>query len=109
MAKTHRVYLLSNTNHIHYEFIKKHYTFPKRARGAVLSYKIGMRKPEARIYKKALKMAKATAETSLFIDDNYDNVKAARKVGITALLYKGGRNLKKELTALGVLKNGAKS
>ncbi|MBI5881491.1 MAG: HAD family phosphatase [Elusimicrobia bacterium] len=102
-AKTHKVYLLSNTNAIHYEFIEKNYAFPRHIHGAFLSHELGLRKPEPAIYKEALKRARVSPGESIFIDDLAENVEGARKAGIHAILYPGPKELRRLLTELGVL------
>ena len=102
LARRHRVYLLSNTNHLHYEHIRRRYAFPRHAHGAVLSYKVGLRKPEPAIYRAALKLAKVKPSQAVFIDDLKENVAAARKLGIRAILHSRGTDLRKELSLLGV-------
>lgn len=106
VRRDHRVYLLSNTNALHYDFIRARYAFPRLVHGAVLSYKLRMRKPEARIYLAALKLARARAEESVFIDDLPDNVEAARRLGMHGIVFKGAEDLGRRLRELGVL-NGA--
>jgi putative hydrolase of the HAD superfamily len=70
----------------------------------VLSHEVGMRKPEPRIYAAALKLARvAKPEQALFIDDLKPNVAAARRAGLQAILYRGSRDLRRRLRALGVL------
>ena len=103
VAKTRKVYLLSNTNLLHYEFIRERYAFAGQVHGAVLSYELKLRKPEPEIYLAALKMAGVEPQEAVFIDDLKENVEGARKVGITALHYTGSAALKKELKDLGVL------
>jgi FMN phosphatase YigB (HAD superfamily) len=100
---SHRVYLLSNTNEMHYDFIHRHFDFPKQVHGAVLSYRVGARKPEREIFAAALALAGVPAGQAVFIDDLPRNVSAARKLGITALRYTGIAALRRELTGLGVL------
>ncbi|MFA6317558.1 MAG: HAD family phosphatase [Elusimicrobiota bacterium] len=102
-AKRHKVFLLSNTNAIHYEFIVKNYAFPRHIHGAVLSHEVGLRKPEPAIYKEALRRAGVKASEAVFIDDLPENVEAARKQGIHAILYPGPKELRRRLTELGVL------
>lgn len=97
------VYLLSNTNQLHYDFIRKNYSFPSRVTGAFLSYKLGLRKPEAAIYRAAARGAGVAAKNALFIDDLKVNVEGARKAGWNALHYKGGAALERDLKRLGVL------
>ncbi len=96
-------YLLSNTNQLHYDYIRRNFDFPRVVRSAVLSYKLGLRKPESAIYAAALKRARVSAGGALLIDDLKDNVLAARKAGWRAIHYKGSRSLERELKKLGVL------
>lgn len=97
------VYLLSNTNKLHYRFIEEHYRFPSIVEGAALSYELGLRKPEAGIYQAALALARAKPQEAVFIDDLEENVRGARRVGLHALRYRGAARLEKDLRALGVL------
>jgi len=104
VSRTHRVYLLSNTNALHYDFIRKEYDFARLVRGAVLSYKLKMRKPEPRIYQAALKMARARPQESVFIDDLRENVEAAAGMGMHAIQFLSSENLRERLLELGVLR-----
>lgn len=103
VARRVPVYLLSNTNHLHYEHIRRRYPFSKHIRGAVLSHKVGLRKPEAAIYLAALKRARVRPEQALFIDDLPENVAGARKVGMRAVRYEGAGKLERLLEELEVL------
>lgn len=96
-------YLLSNTNRPHYEFLRARYAFPKQVRGAVLSYELGLRKPERAIYEAALALAGVPAANALFIDDLAENVNGALRAGLQALHFTGAEALRKELKLLGVL------
>lgn len=107
VAKHRPVYLLSNTNHLHYEFIRKNFPFPKHIKGAVLSHKLKLRKPEAAIYEAALKRARVAPREALFIDDLLINVEGARKVGMRALHFKNAVELGRELKTLGLLRSSA--
>lgn len=103
VSERHPVYLLSNTNYLHYEFIRNRYSFANLVDGAVLSYELGLRKPEPAIYRAALKIAGVSPEQAIFIDDLKDNVEAARKLGISVIHKRRCTNLRRELAALGVL------
>lgn len=50
-----------------------------------LSYEMGICKPDARIFLKALEMEQMKADECLFIDDSKKNTDAAQKVGINTL------------------------
>lgn len=103
VALTHKVYLLSNTNDLHYEYLRKRYAFAGQVHGAVLSYELRMRKPEPRIYAAAVKLAGTPARECLFIDDNRENVDAARAFGMQVIHHAPGHDLKAALAALGLL------
>ncbi|MDE2312674.1 MAG: HAD-IA family hydrolase, partial [Elusimicrobia bacterium] len=102
LSRSRRVYLLSNTNALHYEFIRSNYAFPKRVHGALLSYRLGLRKPEPEIYLSALRRAGVEAHEAAFIDDLKENVAGARKLGINGVLYKNPSDLRAQLSGLGV-------
>lgn len=95
-------YLLSNTNALHIEHIKERYTFPSLVKGAILSHEVRLRKPQLEIYHAALKMSGTAPEETVFIDDLEENCEGARKAGLHAIRYRGARDLKKKLAALGL-------
>lgn len=103
VAKTKKVYLLSNTNALHYEFIKARYAFPKHVHGAILSHELGLRKPEAGIYEAAVKLAGVAPARCLFIDDLKANVEGARRCGWQAIHHTKGHDLRAALAALGLV------
>ncbi len=100
----YRLWLLSNTNprHIQDE-IEKKYLFPKLIDGAIYSFEVGVRKPDKAIYKIAMKKANVNkAHESLFIDDLYENVRAAKNIGMNSIHFKSTQQLKEELFDLGI-------
>lgn len=103
LARERAVYLLSNTNRLHYDYIRGHYAFPRYAAGAVLSYRLGLRKPEPAIYRAALAAARVAPAEALLIDDRPENVDGAVAVGMRAVRFLGVARLRSELGALGLL------
>jgi HAD superfamily hydrolase (TIGR01509 family) len=96
VAKKYRVFLFSNTNSIHKtafdKTLEKHLGpggFDKLFEKAYYSHSFGMRKPHVETYKALLKDAGLKAETTLFIDDNSDNIEGARKAGLQVLHLTG--------------------
>lgn len=97
LKKDHTLYLLSNTNAIHYAaFIKilevqtGHKTLDDYFTKAYFSHQIGFRKPNADIFEFVLRDAKIKASETLFIDDTPVNIEAAHQLGVkTHLLLKG--------------------
>ncbi len=50
LAKGYPLFLLSNTNALHFEYIQENYPVLKHFSHFILSYKVGSRKPEKGIY-----------------------------------------------------------
>jgi HAD superfamily hydrolase (TIGR01509 family) len=64
---------------------------------------MGIRKPDARIYSRALGILGMKPERVIFIDDRLENVAAAAAVGMKALNFTGADTLRRELQGLEVL------
>jgi putative hydrolase of the HAD superfamily len=64
---------------------------------------MGLRKPDARIYSRALGILASKPERSLFIDDRLENVAGAAAVGMKAIRFTGADALRSDLQNLGVL------
>ncbi len=79
--------LLSNTNEMHFEFIKERYGIIKEFNHFLLSYKVGARKPDRRIYERLLEIAGCRSEEIFYVDDVADNVKAAKDMNISAYQF----------------------
>ncbi len=91
LKKTHRIFLLSNTNSIHEkgyrELVTRLYeTFilDELFEKSYLSHHIHMRKPDPEIFEYVLHDAGLKAEETLFIDDSPQHVAAAKKLNIHA-------------------------
>ena len=48
---------------------------------------VGMRKPDPRIYELTCRRLGVTADASVFVDDNTENVAAARRLGMEVVLF----------------------
>lgn len=89
-ARGHRVFLLSNTNSIHWDYCVEQ-LFPYKNYGVAdyferifLSQEMHLQKPDAEIFNEVLRQTGIRAEDSIFIDDLLENCEAARGVGIQA-------------------------
>lgn len=100
LKKTYKVYLLSNTNKLHFDFIRKKFGIIREFDRIILSYKVGVRKPDPLIYRCALKAARVRPDEAVFIDDRPELVEGARSIGITGILFKEIARLKKELNKI---------
>ncbi|WP_313791546.1 HAD-IA family hydrolase [Lacinutrix neustonica] len=76
--------LLSNTNELHINCIKKHITFYDDFKNCFdrfyLSHEINLRKPNATIFEYVLKQNALKPEECLFIDDTKENILAAQQL-----------------------------
>ena len=88
LKKNHAIYLLSNTNAIHIDAIKKQLgnrkwlAFCKLFDRMYLSHELGLRKPNVKIFEYILKEQKLKAEEVFFIDDSPQHIAGAKKIGI---------------------------
>ncbi|MFT3979278.1 MAG: HAD family phosphatase [Ferruginibacter sp.] len=100
LAKHYKLYLLSNTNAIHKKAFAGNFRqqtgkaqlddcFTK----AYYSQETGFRKPNADIFEFVLKDAGIQAGETLFIDDSYNNIETARKLGFQTWLLKPGERI----------------
>lgn len=85
-AQGERVVILSNTNNLHTEFWRE--KFPDVINSAdkiYLSHEMGMRKPDAEIYRQVLQEEGVSASEALFFDDNEENISGAKQIGINSI------------------------
>ena len=87
-AKGYRLFLLSNTIDIHWDYCVEH-LFPYQDYGVedyfeycFLSQRMHLAKPNARIYEEVIRQANIHPDETLFIDDLKENCEAAEKLGI---------------------------
>jgi putative hydrolase of the HAD superfamily len=110
LAKNYRIFLLSNTNLIHYyEYtaeIKRKYGYngiEPLFEKAYLSFNIGMRKPDMEIFEYAINDSGVLPSETIFIDDSLHNIEPARKAGLRPIHLADGKDVT-ELFANGFLK-----
>ncbi len=89
LKTNYKIFLLSNTNSIHYnKYLKNLQTdfgysdFNKLFDKAWFSFQIKMVKPDSEIYKHVLSEASIQPNETLFIDDSKINIEGAKKLGI---------------------------
>ena len=93
LKSRYRIFLLSNTNIIHYKKFEKIYHEKQRAKAfdaffekAYYSFEMGLRKPDADCYNFVLERNKLLAATTLFIDDTAKNIETAENLGMQTIL-----------------------
>jgi putative hydrolase of the HAD superfamily len=63
---------------------------------------LGLRKPGAEIYRRALLISNCNAEDAVFIDDRQENLVAPKELGMQTILFVNAQQLRDSLSALGV-------
>lgn len=90
----YRIFLLSNTNDMHWRLCADHlfnynqYRVSDMFECVYLSYRLHLAKPDKTIFTHVLVDAGLQPGETLFIDDNADNCRAAEELGIHTLLNK---------------------
>lgn len=87
IMKKYKTALLSNIDELHHSFILKNWPWVADIKTAFVSYKLGVAKPDKRIYEKVLGQLGINGRNALFIDDREDNVKGAHDAGINSVQF----------------------
>ena len=101
-VNTHRLYALTNWSAEAFPVALQRYEFLQHFEGIIVSGEEKTRKPFSKIYEITLERYQINPKKSIFIDDNFDNVEAAKKLGINGIHFKSATQLKEELIKLGV-------
>jgi len=83
----YKLYLLSNTNPLHFEHILEKYDYVNLIDTFLLSFKLGCLKPDSYIYEKIIRENNLIPDETIFIDDLKENCEAAERLGIKTIQY----------------------
>ncbi|HEY2809855.1 MAG TPA: HAD family phosphatase [Rhabdochlamydiaceae bacterium] len=92
-----RLFVLSNTQEAHFEFALDRFPFLQLFDGYVLSYKVGARKPDKKIFEEALRIADCKKQECFYTDDIPAFVHAAQALKIDAAQFTTPENLRSDL------------
>lgn len=90
LKKDYKIYLLSNSNKIHYDYyasqfeVMHGFAMPNLFDKMWFSFEIGLIKPDPEIFRYVLKDQNLVPEETLFIDDTAEHVASAATLGIQA-------------------------
>jgi FMN phosphatase YigB (HAD superfamily) len=88
LARDRKIHIISNTPHDSLVNELAEYGLAHFFRTITLSCDVGFRKPQLEIYQAAMKNAKSTPKTSLFVSHDEIEVEGARQVGMESFLAK---------------------
>jgi putative hydrolase of the HAD superfamily len=103
LAARYRLLLLSNTNAIHFEMIRRNYPLIRHFHDLILSYEVKAMKPSPDIYRDAVARAGCRPEECFFTDDIPEYVEGARRMGIDAVQFQSAEQLEGELKRRGIV------
>lgn len=81
------LYLLSNTNCLHHDYLLREYAVFGKFADGVFSYRAKMAKPDRAIFDLAIRQFGVDPRHTVYLDDLMPNVEAARGAGLRALRY----------------------
>ena len=102
IKKHYPLYLISNTNSMHFTYIKKNFKLLRHFDRKFPSHEVRARKPDLKIYRRVLKMVRLKPQETVFIDDMKSFIQGARKAGMHAIRFRTRPQLIKDLRQLGI-------
>lgn len=102
LRKTYKIVALTNWSHETFPIALNKFDFLHWFEGIIVSGEEKTRKPFKEIYELTLDRFNLTAETSIFIDDNQENIEAANALGINGIHFKSPAQLKEQLSTFNI-------
>ena len=100
LRNTHRTFLLSNTNSIHYQRVSEvveqtigHKEIDQYFEAAYYSHFLGLRKPDHTSFRYILENHDLIPEETALLDDNDDNLESAKQLGIQPFKISANRTI----------------
>jgi 2-haloacid dehalogenase len=101
------VYALSNWSAETFPFAEKRFPFLKWFDGIMLSGKVGLVKPDPRLFQLFLDSFFIDPSSAVFVDDLKHNVEAAEARGLQGIVFTDPNQLRRELAKVGLLSDTA--
>lgn len=95
--KGYELAIISNTCEVHFSYIKTEYPIFHLFKNLILSYEVGLRKPDEGIFQYALSCTNSEPRQCLFIDDIKEHVDCAKSLGMHTLHFKSISLLKEDM------------
>ena len=99
-ARGMKLYVLSNFGNVAFDINSQVYEFLPLMDGKVISYELGITKPDRRIYEALYQKYDIDPKQAVFIDDRRENVDGAIAAGMKGILFESYEQAKEELGRL---------
>lgn len=100
LSKNYNIYLLSNSNAIHYKIFFEEFQNITKLRSfddlfikAYFSFDIKLRKPDLKAFQYVIDKQQLSPSDTLFIDDSIQNIEPAQAVGLKTYFLRKGEDL----------------
>lgn len=100
LKEKYLVAIISNTNKLHFDFAYRKFPIVREVGHFILSYQLGVRKPDPKIYQIALERFHVTPQKTIYIDDLEPFVNKARTLGLYGVHFKDENQLEVECRTL---------
>ena len=97
LKKNYPLYLISNTNDLHFEHVRKKFGILRHFTKYFPSHLVGHRKPDEAMFKHVLEEIRLRPDETIFIDDVLEFVQAAKRIGIHGIQFTSRAALEKDL------------
>ena len=102
LGPQYRLVGISNTNRLHFDYVRRRYPVVREIATWIVSYEVGARKPDPRIYQRAIEASGVSPAEILYVDDRLDLVEAGRALGLNAQPFISAQRLGAQLADVGV-------
>lgn len=92
-GKGYPLFLLSNTNELHFSYIMEKYPIVHSFDEWLLSFEVGAKKPNQRIFNAIFEKMDVKPGDVFYIDDISSYVETAQQLGINGMIFKGADRL----------------
>ena len=103
IAETHRLALVSNTSEPHWKSAERFLPFSSSLDPVIVSYEVGVMKPEPSFYDVLIQHSAVPARNILFIDDLAANIEGAETAGMIGHQFRSQSHLEISLVELDVI------
>ena len=94
LAPSVKLGLLSDTDPLHWQYLREHYSFLRAFQRPTLSFEVGATKPDPRVFSAAVRNVGVPPAECLYIDDLAANVEGARRSGLDAMQFISAQQLR---------------
>lgn len=103
LMKKYRIFYLSDNFQAKIDWLHSRHQFLDWFEGGLSSHEVGVRKPDLKMYEKAIEQINLKPEEILFVDDKDINLPPAQKLGMQTILFTTPEDLETRLKNLKLL------